>query len=120
MHCCLPPHWPWPIPINAPVRLHRTSTAQLLPPEDYVWFNAVLKVNGLGSTPARIFVTHASITFTANGQTYQLTVPDAQITLSNSVTLATTFFAKLSPEIGSPLGWRAGDFEPPVVPEPAE
>jgi hypothetical protein len=39
---------------------------------------------------------------------------------SPSITLATTFFAKLSPEIGSPLGWRAGDFEPPVVPEPAE
>jgi len=73
---------------------------------DDIWFNAVLKVNGLSSTPARIFVTHASITFTANGQTYQLTVPDSQITLSNSITLATTFFARLSPEIGSPLGWR--------------
>src|SRR5882757_9086502 len=73
---------------------------------DNVWFNAVLKVNGLGSAPARIFVTHASITFTAIGQTYQLTVPDSQITLSSSITLATTFFAKLSPEIGSPIGWR--------------
>jgi hypothetical protein len=37
---------------------------------DRVWFNAVLKVNGLGSAPATIFVTHASITFTANGHTY--------------------------------------------------
>jgi hypothetical protein len=73
---------------------------------DTVWFNGVLKVNGLGSAPARIFVTHASITFTADGQTYQLTVPDSQITLSSSITLATTFFAKLSPEIGSPIGWR--------------
>jgi hypothetical protein len=73
---------------------------------DYVWFNAVLKVNGLGSEPATIFVTHASITFTANNQTYTLTVPDSQITLSSSITLATTAFTKLSAEIGSPFGWR--------------
>jgi hypothetical protein len=73
---------------------------------DYVWFNAVLNVNGLGSTPATIFVTHASITFTANGQTYQLIVPDSQITFSSSITLATTAFTKLSAEIGSPFGWR--------------
>lgn len=72
---------------------------------DYVWFNAVLKVNGLGSAPATIFVTHASVTFTANGQTYTLTVPDSQIMLSSSFTLATTAFAKLSAEIGSPFGW---------------
>jgi len=75
---------------------------------DYVWFNAVLKVNGMGSTGARIFVTHASISFTANGQTYLLTVPDSQITLSSSITLAATEFTTLSPEIGSPLGWKTG------------
>jgi hypothetical protein len=73
---------------------------------DHVWFNAVLKVHGLGSAPATIFVTHASITFTANGHTYLLTVPDSQITFSSSTTLATTEFTKLSPEIGSPLGWK--------------
>lgn len=72
---------------------------------DYVWFNAVLKVNGLGSNPATIFVTHASITFTADGQTYTLTVPDSQIMLSSTYTMATTVFAKLSAEIGSPFGW---------------
>jgi hypothetical protein len=73
---------------------------------DHVWFNAVLKVNGLGSAPATIFVTHASITFTANGHNYQLTVPDSQITFSSSITLATTEFTRLSHEIGSPLGWK--------------
>jgi hypothetical protein len=72
---------------------------------DYVWFNGVLKVNGLGSAPATIFVTHASITFTANGKAYLLTVPDSQITLSSSITVATTAFTKLSAEIGSPFGW---------------
>jgi hypothetical protein len=74
--------------------------------DDYVWFNAVVKVNGIGSSPATIFVTHASITFSANGQTYQLAVPDSQVTLSSSITLATTRFATLSSEIGSPLGWK--------------
>jgi hypothetical protein len=73
---------------------------------DYVWFNAVLKVNGIGSAPARIFATHAGITFTANGHTHQLTVPDSQITFSSSITLATTEFTRLSHEIGSPLGWK--------------
>jgi len=73
---------------------------------DHVWFNAVLKVNGLGSSPATIFVTSASITFTANGHTYVLTVPDSQIMFSSSTTVATTEFTKLSPEIGSPLGWK--------------
>jgi hypothetical protein len=73
---------------------------------DYVWFNGVLKVNGIGSAPATIFATHAGITFTANGHTYQLTVPDSQITFSSSITLATTEFTRLSHEIGSPLGWK--------------
>lgn len=73
---------------------------------DYLWFNAVLKVNGQGSTPVTIFVTHATISFTANGQSYVLTVPDSQITLSSGVTVATTAFTTLSPEIGSPLGWK--------------
>jgi hypothetical protein len=73
---------------------------------DYVWFNAVLKANGLSSSPTTIFVTHASITFTANGTTYQLTVPPSQITFSSSTTLATTDFTTLSSEIGKPLGWK--------------
>jgi hypothetical protein len=73
---------------------------------DRVWFNAVLNVHGLGSAPGKIFVTHASITFTANGHTYLLTVPDSQIMFSSLFTLATTQFTTLSAEIGSPLGWK--------------
>jgi hypothetical protein len=73
---------------------------------DDVWFNAVLKVQGLGSAPATIFVTHASVTFTANGHTYVLTVPDSQIMFSTSFTVATTQFTTLSAEIGSPVGWK--------------
>jgi hypothetical protein len=72
---------------------------------DFVWFNGVTKVSGLSASPTTIFVTHATITFTANGKTHLLTVPDSEITFSTSTTLATTNFEVLSPEIGSPLGW---------------
>ena len=72
---------------------------------DFVWFNGVVKVNGLSASPTTVFVTHATITFTANGKTYLLTVPDSEITFSTSTTVATTDFEVLSKEIGSPLGW---------------
>jgi len=72
---------------------------------DFVWFNGVTKVSGLSASPVTVFVTHATITFTANGKTYSLTVPDSEITFSTSTTVATTDFEVLSPEIGSPLGW---------------
>lgn len=72
---------------------------------DFVWFNGVVKVNGLSASPSTVFVTHATITFTANGTAYSLAVPDSEITFSTSTTLATTDFEVLSKEIGSPLGW---------------
>jgi hypothetical protein len=72
---------------------------------DFVWFNGITKVSGLSASPATVFVTHATITFTANGKTYLLTVPDSEITFSTSTRLATTNFEALSKEIGSPLGW---------------
>ena len=72
---------------------------------NYVWFNAVVKVSGLNASPATVFVTHATITFTANGKTYLLPVPPSEITFDTSTTEATTDFEILSKEIGSPLGW---------------
>jgi hypothetical protein len=79
---------------------------------DSVWFNGVVKANGLSASPTTVFVTHATITFTANGKTYLLTVPDSEITFSTSTTVATTDFEVLSKEIGSPLGW---DTDLPLV-----
>ena len=72
---------------------------------DFVWFNAVVKVNGLSVSPATVFVTHATITFTANGTTYSLAVPPSEITFSTATTEATTDVEVLSGEIGKPLGW---------------
>jgi hypothetical protein len=70
-----------------------------------LWFSSVLNVKGLPSnSPVTVFVTHASISFTANGVTYHLKVPNSSITFSPSTTLATTDFTSLSsPFLGS--GW---------------
>ena len=37
---------------------------------DYIWFTGVLTLKGMGSSPTTLFVSHASVTFTANGTTY--------------------------------------------------
>jgi hypothetical protein len=72
---------------------------------DYIWFNGVIKVNGLSASPTTIFVTHATVTFAANGKNYLIPVPDSEITFSTSTTQATTNFEVLSKEIGAPIGW---------------
>ena len=72
---------------------------------DYVWFTSVFTVKGLGSTPATVFVTHASITFTANSQNYTIKVPNAAVKFSPTTTLATTVFGPLQPPfLGT--GWK--------------
>jgi hypothetical protein len=47
-------HRPSLTPLNAPARLHQNFNGTAIAAGDYVWFNAVLKVNGLGSAPATI------------------------------------------------------------------
>ena len=94
----------WPNRCTSAISSNFNGTA--IAAGDYVWFNAVFKVNGLGSEPATIVFTNASITFTADGQTYTLPVPDSEITLSSSYVLATTAYGKLSAELGNPFGWR--------------
>jgi hypothetical protein len=64
---------------------------------DYIWFTGVLNVKGLGSTPATVFVSHASITFTANSTTYTVNVPSSAIKFSPTTTTATTDFTQLKP-----------------------
>jgi hypothetical protein len=59
---------------------------------DTVWFSSVAKVSGVGSAPATLFVTGATIDFTANGTPYNLSVPNATITISPTATAATTTF----------------------------
>ncbi len=53
-----------------------------------VWFNAVLKVSGVGADPVTIRLTNSTISSSA----FNLVVPDAEITFSASTTQATTTF----------------------------
>ena len=57
-----------------------------------IWFNSAIRVNGLGSDPATIFLNDATITFAANGENYSLAVPGATIVFDPAATAATTSF----------------------------
>ena len=72
---------------------------------DYIWFTGVLTVKGLGSGPTTVYVSHASITFTANNTTYTVHVPSSAITFSSATTLATTDYVQLQP-LFLGKGWK--------------
>jgi hypothetical protein len=57
-----------------------------------LWFSSVFKVNGLGNSPVTFHFTDDSISFTANGVSYNLPAPNADVTLSPLTTTATTSF----------------------------
>lgn len=59
---------------------------------DYVWFNAVVSVRGLGSQPVNVFFSGGTITFTVNGFPQTVYVPGATMTFSPDTTQATTSF----------------------------
>jgi Carboxypeptidase regulatory-like domain len=63
-----------------------------IPAGDTVWFNSVVKVNGLGSAPATVHLINSEIDFTANGTAYHVSVPNAALTFSPTATTATTSF----------------------------
>ena len=61
---------------------------------DFIWFSSVLKVQGLPSgQSATVVFQNQSITFTANSQSYHLSVPDGQVQFSAGATSATTSYA---------------------------
>lgn len=70
----------------------------------YIWFSGVLKVKGVPSGTTEVFVSHSTITFTVNGTTYAVKVPNSTITSSPSTTLATTDFTLLTPHFLG-YGW---------------
>jgi len=59
---------------------------------NFIWFNSVLKVDGLGSNPVTVRFDAQTIEFTAAGTPFTLNVPNASITFSPTATLATTTF----------------------------
>ena len=58
---------------------------------DFIWFNSVLKVQGLGSDAVTIGFT-GSISFTVNGTPYVVSVPSAIINFVPDVNVATTVY----------------------------
>lgn len=64
-----------------------------IPANDSLWFSSVAKVQGLGTAPATIHIINQSISFDANGTSYQYAVPDTTLTLSPSATTAATAFS---------------------------
>lgn len=63
-----------------------------VPAGDTLWFSSVLKANGLGAGPVTLHFTNQTISFTANGTTVTLAVPDATVTFSPTATTASTTF----------------------------
>jgi hypothetical protein len=59
-----------------------------VPAGDTIWFSSVFKPSGLGSSPVTLRVTDQTISFTANGTPYTLSVPDSVITLSPATSAA--------------------------------
>ena len=62
-----------------------------IPGGDFIWFNSVLKVQGLDSDPVTIGF-GGSIQFVANGSLYLVSVPTAIVTFSPAVAVATTVY----------------------------
>src|SRR5579872_6599597 len=61
-------------------------------PGSTLWFSSVMKVNGLGSSPVTLQVTNQEIDYAVSGTSVAVSVPDAQVTLSPTVTTASTVF----------------------------
>jgi len=59
---------------------------------DYIWFNSVVSVSGLGSAAAKVYTQGGTIQFSANGTAYNLSVADTVILFSPSATSASTVF----------------------------
>ena len=77
-----------------PTSIQSNFNGTAIPAGDYIWFSSVLKVQGLPSgQSATVVFQNQSITFTANGQPYTLSVPDGQVQLSAGATSATTSYA---------------------------
>jgi hypothetical protein len=78
------------------VALHFDRHLAVIKAGDYIWFNAVINnVRGLpvGTNPAQVklYMTDSTISFTANGTSYTLPVPNAVVTFNSSTALGTSF-----------------------------
>ena len=59
---------------------------------NYIWFDAIFKANGIPSTGATVTFHNSTVSFSANGTNYNLTVHNAEVTFSPSVSCTSTTF----------------------------
>ena len=65
---------------------------------DFLWFSSVAKITGTGSSPVHVFVRGAHVQFAAGGASYDLPVPDAELTLTPGATSAAAGYDSASQE----------------------
>jgi hypothetical protein len=79
---------PPPVSGGCPTSISSNFNGTAMPAGATVWFNSVMKVSGMGSNTVTIRVTGGSI----DSSEFHVDVPNAVITLSPSVTTATTTY----------------------------
>ena len=62
----------------------------------YIWFNTILRVNGLGSTPVTMVFHNANVAVNVYGQTYNISVPSAVVTYDPAAATATTSYDEVN------------------------
>jgi hypothetical protein len=80
------------ITLSGGTAVHYDRSLPAISAGNYIWFNsAAVNVQGLpANASTKVFVTNASIKFTANNTNYTLPVPSAVITFSSTATSAST------------------------------
>ena len=64
-----------------------------IPAGDYLWFNSVAKVSGLGTATATVHVTNQVVSFIADGTPFTLAVPDSTLVFNPVTGSASANFA---------------------------
>src|SRR3954451_7459828 len=81
-----------------------------IPTGDTVWFSSFGTVNHLPSDPSTMRVTGSSVTFSADGQTYTVAVPDTTVNFTPGATTATTSFVNGNWVVTAPRKFKGDVF----------
>ncbi|HLJ88513.1 MAG TPA: hypothetical protein VKZ53_16960 [Candidatus Angelobacter sp.] len=64
-----------------------------IPAGDFIWFNSVFKIQGANNQESvRLAFSNASVSFTSDQGTFDLSVPDSVIVMNSDLSLANVFF----------------------------
>jgi hypothetical protein len=86
-----------PPPPLAPPTINQSSFNGIaIPSGSFIWFNANFTASGVPKAGTKLFLTNSTIHFATDAGSYDLQVPNAQITFSDSATCASTTFDSLT------------------------